>query len=66
MNLAVFVSGGKVYTNREYIKGYAFKMAGPGAYCALLPHKAAAFGLQGDHSAHFDANANLSPLLHAS
>ena len=65
MNLTVFASGGKVYTNREYIKGYAFRMAGPGAYCALLTPRAAAFGLQGDHSAHFDANANLSPLLYA-
>jgi len=62
MNLTVFKTGGKVYTNCECIKGYAFKMAIQRGYCALLPHKAAVSGLQGDDSAHFDANENLSPV----
>jgi hypothetical protein len=65
MNLTVRSSGGKVYTNCECIKGFAFKMAGPGAYSALLTPRAADFGLQGDHSAHFDAHAHLSPLIDA-
>ena len=60
MNLTVFTSGGKVYTNCECIKGYAFNLVSTRDHCALLPHKAAVSGLQGDHCAHFDAKRNLS------
>ncbi len=53
MNRKAFASGGCVYTNYEYIKGYAFQTALSGHLCALLPRFAATFALSGGNCARF-------------
>lgn len=53
MNITSFASAGEVFTNRECIKGYAFKIDASRGKSALF---------QIFNNVHFDNSHNLSPI----
>ena len=61
MNITFFASSGTVYTDCEYIKGYAFKNAAMGSNCAILPVICAGLELRQDKCVHFSRIECLSP-----
>ncbi len=53
MNITSFASAGEVFTNRECIKGYSFKIDASRGKSALF---------QVSNNVHFDDSLNLSPI----
>jgi hypothetical protein len=74
MNISVFTSENNVFTNCEYIKGYAFKMValrGKSAHLAYvlvalraISNRYVAFFTKSHNNCdHFDQSISLSPLI---
>ena len=61
MNISSYASNGKVFTNMECIKGYAFKIALAGVDSALLPVMTSGLGRSVYRSAHLSRPECLPP-----